>query len=265
MYERYISSGKRWKARGKQRASSIYHSLPRNLKKVPIVEVLVGSRTKSVHDAVFDVDLTEEAEEALLEDLHFEEDEEPALRSLASRDRDSIRFLQKSRPGVRTRTPSSRRMRIDTNVPPSPTSGVPSPEPLSPRRQRKDTGLSLDVGQGNSGFFNGGLGVSTLQGPKLSPLARLFSGPRFMSPTSEITVIPPDTPMPDEATDNIGRIENALEEIRNLPVQKLKDEMKELQVSNMTEVRMLFERLINPYNRIGKPESNPSFSLSLGA
>lgn len=233
LYERYLSLGKKIQASGMRRAQSVYNSLPRNLKKMPIVEVLVGVNSKSVHDAIFDVEMSEEAEDALLDELQLEDDDEPALRSLASRE--SIRWRQKSR----TRTPSSRRIRVDTNLPPSPTSGVPSPEPpLSPRRQRRDTGLSLEIGP------SGGLNVPNLQPQRSSPLARLFSGPRLMSPTSEITVVPPtDSPMPDETAESMRRIEGVLDEIRSLPIRGLKDEMKELQVSSCATFSC-FESLI---------------------
>ncbi|EJD07018.1 receptor-activated Ca2+-permeable cation channel [Fomitiporia mediterranea MF3/22] len=204
LYERYFESEDSLFAVGKDKAQHIYNSLPRNLKNMPIVEAIVGVRAHTLYDAIFDVDISEEQEFALFEDFS-EDDDEPALRSLASREN------FRKRQG--TRTPSRRRAQSasTTGTP----DHLPSPgAPRSPRRGPKE-GVPADSRQ------TGGLvpGLSNLRTP--SPLARLFGAPQ--------NTMGPASPISEEALAGVRRIENMLEGIRDLPVHRLKDEMKELQ------------------------------------
>lgn len=189
---------------------------------MPLVEALVGSHAHTVYDAIFDVELSAEQEQALFEGIDGDEDDEgPALRSLASRD--SMRRRQ----DVRTRTPSRRRDKSPT-VPGSP-GGLPSPGvPHSPRRR-----IQSDIGQAGKLLP----GLPALKAP--SPLARLFAVPRLVTSVSDTTVSP-SSPMAEEALAGVRKLETVLESIRDLPVQRLKDEMKELQVRNEIYFNFLY-------------------------
>lgn len=210
LYERYFAPGQDVRITGKETAHNFYNSLPRNLKTMPLVEALVGSHAHTLYDAIFDIELSDEQEHGLFEDFEFDDDDErPALRSLASR--------ESMRKGWRTRTPSRRR---PASIPVSPDNGLPSPgAPRSPRRRPKESITSI-------GEQTGALNVPTLKAP--SPLTRLFGATRLMASASESTVSPT---MGEEALAGVKRLEHVLEGIRDLPVQRLKDEMKELQVN----------------------------------
>ncbi|THH07159.1 hypothetical protein EW145_g3575 [Phellinidium pouzarii] len=208
LYERYFATGQDVRVSGKETAHNLYNSLPRNLKTMPLVEALVGSHAHTLYDAVFDIELSNEQEQELLEDFDFNDDDErPALRSFTSR--------ESMRKGWRTRTPSRRR---PTSIPVSPDNGLPSPRaPRSPRRRPKDSIKSIGE---QTGVFD----KLTLKAP--SPLTRLFGVPRLLASASEGTESPT---MSEEALAGVRRLEHVLEGIRDLPVQRLKDEMKDLQ------------------------------------
>lgn len=152
----------------------------------------MGSRSSDLYDAIFEVDATHEFD--LFEDS---DDDVPALRSLASRE-----SLQQggSTPQLGQR-PSS--------LPRSPRREPSSPV-LSPRR-RVLSHLSTVVQPTGSAEISS-------QGPQ-SPLTKLF-GPRLQLEHHTVAHV--------EAS--VKRMEGLLEDIRELPVRRLKDEMKELQV-----------------------------------
>ncbi|KAL5526362.1 hypothetical protein ACEPAF_8085 [Sanghuangporus sanghuang] len=207
IYEHYFEGGSQLRASGKDTAHNLYNSLPRNLKSMPLVEVLVGGHAHTVYDAIFDIELSDEQEYTLFEDLTDDEDEEgPALRSLASRE------------DVRRRSRNQSLQRPQSTSHPSTPGGLPSPGmPRSPRRRHKES-LTTDDGQPPT--------VPMLKTP--SPLARLFAGPRIVTSVSERNG-GLASPMTDETLAGVRRLETVLEGIRDLPVHRLKDEIKELQ------------------------------------
>ena len=202
IYEHYFEGGNRLRAYGKDTAHNLYNSLPRNLKSMPLMEVLVGGHAHTVYDAIFDIELSDEQEQALFEGFTDDEDEEgPALRSVASRE--DIR----------------RRSRTESLHRPQSTSHPSSPGRLpSPRRRPKES-LTTDGGQPPV--------LPTLKAP--SPLARLFAAPRIVTSVSDHNG-GLASPMTDETLAGVRRLETVLEGIRDLPVHRLKDEIKELQV-----------------------------------
>lgn len=181
---------------------------------MPLIEALVGSHAHTLYDAIFDIELSDEQEQALFEGFSDGEDEEaPALRSLASCG------SMRKRPG--TRTPSRRRPQSASH--PSTPDRIPSPgAPRSPLRRPKE---SLPSDSGLTGGLTPGLPLLKTR----SPLARLFAGPRIVTSMSESTVSP-TSPMVEETLAGVRKLETVLEGIRDLPVHRLKDEMKELQV-----------------------------------
>lgn len=194
LYERGFSAGQPPRE-SRETTSSFYNSI-RNM---PLLEAIVGTSSNDLYDAIFDVDVM--PEEDLFENLG--EDEQPALRSVAS----SIR-LRASR--SRGRTPG-----------PAPTTSVQSP-PLSPTSPTKSRGtpnvspMMRPITISTSNLLEPG---QSSEVPRISPLARLFAG---------------DSPVRGRTTSIAGaslkKVETALEEIKRLPVNKLAEEMRELQV-----------------------------------
>lgn len=190
-YERYFAAGQRFRETGRDAAQSIFNSLPRHIKNMPLVEALVGSSSNDLYDAIFDVEVTSEME------LFDESDDDfPVLRSFHSRE--NVR----PGPGPPT-TPIHRRRK------PRPSSLGPSSPHNSPRSRHLNP-PSIEPVQSAE------ISASTSR----SPLALLF-GPRV--PSTE-------TQAASRAEAAVRRVEVMLEEIHELPVQKLKDEMKDLQV-----------------------------------
>ncbi|KAG5646122.1 hypothetical protein DXG03_004361 [Asterophora parasitica] len=199
IYERYFATGQRFEHTGREAAHSLFHSLPRQLKQMPLVEALVGSSSNDIYGAIFDVDLANEFE--FFEDS---EDEAADLRSYSSRD--SLGG------GDRVQQPATprRRKRAALSVePPSPrVQNLSVPSPTSP-----DDGALLppvDVGVPASGS-------------SLSPLAVLF-GSRMSSGNGQL-----GQAAVARADATLKRVEAMVEDIKDLPVQRLKDEMKDLQ------------------------------------
>ena len=192
LYERYFSAGQRLRESSKGAAHSLFNSLPRRIKNMPILEALVGSNSSDLYEAIFDVELTHEF------DLFNEESEDEflALRSVPSHESLST---------------SPRKLR-----PPSLTRSLHGGDPPSPQRsQGRNVGLQPT-------HFARPPSPTDQQGGR-SPLARLFA-PRLQASRSE------QTAAVEHAEASVRRVEAVLNDIRDLPVRKLKDEMKELQV-----------------------------------
>lgn len=203
---------------GKETAHSIYNSLPRHVKTMPLIEALVGSHSHTLYDAIFDVELTPEQEIELFNEFDDEEEDALALRSAASRDS----FYAANRQRSESLTPTKRRRNASA---PRSNGAMTSSLSVSPMRRPKESLQSNPEYTSATSFPT----VPTLKAP--SPLARLFGAPRLGVSTSEnANGISPT--VSDDALAGIRKLENVLEGIRDLPVQRLKDEMKELQVSH---------------------------------
>jgi len=191
LYERGFSTGQPTGGT-RERTNSIYNSI-RNM---PLLDAIVGVSSSDLYDAIFDVEATPE------EDLfgNLEEDERPALRSVASSSR-----------------PRGNRSRGRTPVP---STNVQSP-PMSPTKARGTPDASPMRGLVSLSTTNLEPGEAQPLG-KLSPLARLFT--------------PGDSPIRGRTTSIVGgvglkKVETLLEEIKQLPVNKFTEEMRELQVT----------------------------------
>jgi hypothetical protein len=211
LYERYLSSGRRLRESGKDAAYSFYNSLPRHIKNIPLVEALVGSASNDLYDAIFEVEVAEDF------DIFDESDDDaPALRSLDSRE--NIRASGTS-PGPRHRKrPSSlNASRTSPSPQASPRQRVistlsPNDVPQTSPRQRV-----ISTHSPNDVFASPDVITTSFR----SPLARLFNQRS-----------PVDGPAVGEAS--LRRIETLLDDVRSLPVQRLKEEMKELQVISIS-------------------------------
>ena len=93
----------------------------------------------------------------------------------------------------------------------------------------------------------GSSGSGTLKAP--SPLARLFGAPRLTASASDNTMNASNT-FGEDTLAGINKLERLLDGIKNLPAQKIRDEMKDLQVSTfqadclakLTEYYLIQER-----------------------
>ncbi|KAF8240728.1 receptor-activated Ca2+-permeable cation channel [Tricholoma matsutake] len=195
IYERYFTEGSRLRKSSMGAAYTLFHSLPRHIKHMPLVEALVGSSTNELYDAIFDVELTSEFDP--FEDGHENNRDIPVIRSVNSRENLSVNV--RSRQATPSPTPRSRRRK----------SPVPSIGP-SPRTRTLSGLLPLELTSAHSGSVEQSLN---------SPLARLYSS-RVLGTEERVAM---------SAEGAMRRVEGLLEDMRELPVQKLRDEMKELQ------------------------------------
>jgi hypothetical protein len=179
---------------------------------MPLVEALVGSSTSDLYDAIFDMDLASE-----FDPFDHEDDEDrdvPVLRSIHSRENLSVNADLKSR----HETPSPTRSRRQK----SPVGPSPRSRTISGLLPLELGGVQLASGEHTSGSLR-------------SPLARLYA--------TRVPVVEERATMSAEGA--MRRMEVLLEDMRDLPVQKLKDEMKELQVcvfySSLGEVLIIIK------------------------
>lgn len=183
------------------------------MKHVPFLERLVSSSTTDLYDAIFDIEVTHDLE--LFHDSD-DEDHHPALSSHVSHD--SLRARAPS-PTLAGRALSRSQSRRQPSVPRTPTSPT--------RRERYD-------GSPRSSPFHRVTALPSLLEPSASgeiqtvgprsPLSRLFTTRRDFSASQERLNT-------SAAVDqSVKKLEGMIEEIRHLPVNRLKEEMKELQV-----------------------------------
>lgn len=195
IYEGFFAEGSRLRKSSVGAAQSFFHSLPRHIKHMPLVEALVGSTTNELYDAIFDMDLASEY------DPFGDEGEEDrgihAIRSVHSRE--TLNLNMRSR------------------------RATPSPTPRSKRQKSPVTSSGLSLRTRNT---------SGLQPLELTSVHRSVE-PSLSSPLARLYA--PRTPGAEErAAMSIEgaarRVEGLLEDMQELPVQKLRDEMMELQV-----------------------------------
>ncbi|PSS03513.1 hypothetical protein PHLCEN_2v3981 [Hermanssonia centrifuga] len=205
-YERYLAQGQRLRQSGSDAAHSFYNSFSRRVKYVPFLERLVGTSTTDLYDAIFDVDASHGLE-------LFGDSDDEAERT-AWRAQISQESLRPPSPSSSRHPSSARRTR---SVPHSPDSRferrrrvLSSTTTISPRRRPAVLSTFLEPSSSAE--------IQTV-GPR-SPLSRLFNG-RGESSQERLHSLNTEAAM--------KKLENLVEEIRHLPVNKLKEEMKELQ------------------------------------
>ncbi|RXW22827.1 hypothetical protein EST38_g3005 [Candolleomyces aberdarensis] len=245
IYERYLADGRKFRENSIDVAQSLFNSLPRHIKNMPLVEALVGSTTNDLFEAIFDVELNDEY------DLFdgYDEDDRLALRSQHSRETLGARGKGENRstprktrlsmsrspaPGGtprRRRSPSSVKVSLSEASPiePASTSELPQQAPSLPTsptgsntnftaERRNRLRVQSMLSPTDTTVLSPEVYTSTSS--SRSPLARLFNN---KYPTEQ------QVAASSVADSNIRRIETLLEDVKDLPVQKLKDEMKELQ------------------------------------
>jgi hypothetical protein len=174
---------------GRDAARSFYQSLPRQIKNMPFVEYLVGSKVTDLYDVIFEVEDSR--------DFNLFNESDPGDDALLS-------------------------PVLPSTLPASPVSQSPSRRFVTPwddmqtsrsPRGRKISTLSpLDETSSNA---------TVLSLDTTTPLSRLFARPKSVARNAAVDNEPDGT---------LQRIQALLAECRELPVHRLKDEMKELQV-----------------------------------
>ncbi|KAI0300759.1 hypothetical protein BC826DRAFT_1096100 [Russula brevipes] len=190
-YERFVPTDSSLRESAQQVAQSVYGSLPRPVRSLPFFDALMGTNVHDLYEAIFDAepDILEEDEELFTD----REQDHVGLHSWTSH--------ENGRDGTHTPPQSS--------IPPTelhhPT--LPTGQPSRSPRPRK---LSLRPPVMEP------LRTSAAEVPR-SPLSRLFGAKRS---EVEMGLSPIDAQKLDK---------ELLEDVRELPVSKLKEEMRELQ------------------------------------
>ncbi|KAF9810730.1 hypothetical protein IEO21_06822 [Rhodonia placenta] len=209
IYERYLAQGQ-WRDNSPDAANSMYSRFTRKMKSLPLFDLL-GTHSTDIYDAIFDVEMSHDT------DIFFDsEDEMPASHFLSSHD--SLHF-----PPSHGTAPQ--------------TAPIPQFESPTPRI-RRHASLPRSTLLGRSKSRRDGLS------PSVSPRSRKITLPAMASSTSgEIPTIGPHSPLSrlysgrnnasatqlDRVNSAAARVEALLEDVRGLPVNRLKEEMKELQ------------------------------------
>lgn len=200
-------------------AQSIYDFLPRPVRSLPIFEELMGTNLHDVYEAIFDVepDVVEEYE-GLFEDR---EQDRVGLHSWTSRE------MESGRNG--THTPPQMNFPSESLLPESPArpgrraSSFPRTQPGQSSRSPRKRKLSLRPSLAEPLRMSASEAHSA--GPR-SPLSRLFANRLSEADTGPSPV---DIHKLDKVEEGVRRVQELLEDVRELPVSKLKEEMRELQ------------------------------------
>lgn len=242
VYERYLKSGGKIRQTGKDAAQSFFNRLPKQIKYMPLLEALVGSTHNDIYDAILDMEVDETDFFAELEDV----EDVPILSNRHSRENLTVAVGQgqpqgttlepppssptgsKRRMPIHRRATSTTRLTVNPNV-------LPRPSPLSPSASTAEQ----KIGGEGYGTVSSGSGLLGVEFPfprpgngngssgLMSPLARLFSHRTSVaSSIADQTLVMAGA----DANPNVRKVETLLEEVKALPVGKLKEEMRELQV-----------------------------------
>ncbi|KAL1744466.1 hypothetical protein HDZ31DRAFT_64060 [Schizophyllum fasciatum] len=195
VYERFLAAGREWRETGRD-SPSLFTSLPRHLKNMPILEALVGTRSDDLVEAIFDVD--EEHDDDLFQSGNEEDEERDAPRFYGSRE--SSRTPTRALASSNAASDVIRRLRSERHA---------SPRSTRPRIRTRTLSSASEV-------------VATAEVPSgpLSPLAKFFGyGREEKEDAGSVAGVQA----------SMKRMEAVLDDVRDLPVQKLRDEMREMQ------------------------------------
>ena len=213
---------------------SAFHSLPRAIKSLPVLEAMLRPDSNGIYEAIFEVETDlEDGDEDADRDLFGSEAEDDlgiGLHSWASRP--SAIGREDGLPAIRT-PPRNRAAEREQR---SKDRGRSAPS--SPGRQPK---LRLSASQTRN--------IRPSDAPSLgsrSPLARLFGARADISPTDNHAA-------EVKLDDSVRRISEMLEEAKDLPINSLKTEMKELQ-----QRQARIENLLLTLTRGMRHETGPS-------
>ena len=203
IYERHLSSDRELREAGKGTSLSSYHNIPRHIKNMPFVDYFVGSKSADLYEAIFEVE--DSRDFGLFSDS---EEDEPSLQSPLL-----------SRHGNTESSSMSPLLHQKSLI--SPTK---RPQSQPPRSRKVSTLTPLSEQSGTAKILH--LDTST-------PLSRLYAQ------RSNQLATPIGLHAEVSSVDKLASIETLLEECRDLPIHGLKNEMKELQVSEHKNVSFL--------------------------
>ncbi|XP_006459110.1 hypothetical protein AGABI2DRAFT_66204 [Agaricus bisporus var. bisporus H97] len=230
VYERYLKSG----GRIRQTSKDFFRKLPQHIKQMPFLDALVGSSHSDVYDAILDMDVDEldffsefgDEDEPILGTRHSKENL-AATSSRTQLQEASFDFPSSSPTGTRRRMLSRNRV-LSTRINSTPTVTAPQQHTRSLSTSTQDqkkgeenygavaSGPALRVSIPNTGIGNSSM---------MSPLARLFSNRTSIASSVAGQTLTMSTP---EGTLNAKKVEALLEEMKDLPITRLSEEMKDL-------------------------------------
>jgi len=195
-------------------AQSIYGSLPRPIRSFPFFEDLMGTNVNDVYEAIFETEpnLTEDDEELFAD----REQDRVGLHSWNSRESD--------RNDADTSPQASVLPEIHTERPEraSRATSVQRSQPGQSSRSPRTRKLSLRPSLAD--HLRAGTAEAQVLSPH-TPLSRLFGARRWEVEGPS----PVDEQKLDKVEEGVRRVQELLEDVRKMPVSKLKDEMRELQ------------------------------------
>jgi hypothetical protein len=219
VYERHFAPGRQFVEQSKNRIAEIYHTLPRQLRSVPLLEALMGNNGANLMEAIFQVDLPPDE----VGNLFPEETKTPNLSRRTSRmsvvGADGNLEVPQSPTSVTTRrtgrtgqsqAPSRRGMSRPPPANATSTANLAAAAPAPPADQ--DAPIHHDL-------FD-------------SPLVRLISGRSAAHRPSDANV------NWEEAVASLKKVETLLEAVKETPVVKLREDIKELQVGPFVNFRV---------------------------
>ncbi|KAI0787426.1 hypothetical protein C8Q74DRAFT_605518 [Fomes fomentarius] len=235
IYERFLARGQKWREASSGRAHDIYASLSRSVKHMPILDLL-SSSSMDIHEAIFDVDIEG------ADDLDLFGDSDAELDFPTMPPASALPVIRTARSHESLRLPDSER---DRQRSPLRLSGTTTP----PDQIRRTMSASLSPGKAQS--TSRARTRSTVSprpepgaaSPTGSPRARNAALPTINPPSStEVPGTGPRSPLgmlfgarrerlasAAGVEASVKRVETLVEEVRRMPVNRLKDEMKELQ------------------------------------
>ena len=224
IYERHFAPGRRFVEQSKNKIAEIYHALPRQLRSVPLLEALMGNNGRNLMEAIFLVDLPPDE----VGNLFPEEFKTPDLSRGTSR---------MSVAGMDGNLEVSQVPQSPTSVTTRRTGYATKGQSQAPSRR----GLSRPPPVNTSSAAN--FAAAALAPPADqdapihhdiydSPLVRLMSGRSAAYRPSDANV------NWEEAVASLKKVESLLEAVKETPVVKLRDDIKELQVRLFVDFRV---------------------------
>ncbi|KAI0034203.1 receptor-activated Ca2+-permeable cation channel [Vararia minispora EC-137] len=205
---------------------SMYNSLPRPLKSIPVLDTLMRPDSNSIYDAIFDVET----------DLENEGDVD-LFGSDAGRDHVGLHSWT-------SRRSAAEEAAVPVILPPTRVTHTESDTLL----QVQDRGRSVPSsprGRKASKNMPHAFNLESSPSPgQRSPLAKLFVGRH-------------DTETVDKIDDSIRRMQEVLDETKKLPVNSLKAEIKELQERQARIESLLLALTRSMRHEVGVPGSGP--------
>ncbi|KAH9063947.1 hypothetical protein EDB87DRAFT_1673307 [Lactarius vividus] len=201
LYERYLLTHFSIHESAQLMAQSIYNALPRHVRSLPFFEAFMGTDMHDLYGAIFDLFADREQDRVGLHSWTSRESGGADTRTPPPTLQEPVRAgrrassLPRSRQGQSGGSPRIRKLSL-------------RPSLAEPHR------MSAAEAQ------NVGL---------LTPLARLFSNRLSESDPSGAAASPVDSQKLVRVEEGVRRVQELLEDVRELPVSKLKDEMRELQ------------------------------------